>query len=414
MAKQALAKPVMGSRQAADAFADSVGEDRQNVRVIDPKWKDLLGAVALVELHAECAKVETVLTLSDLGITAKDEAESKALSSVLSLGTRYLLPKRVVQEGTYWRNQFRQALYRRSLKSHWGYLVPQQQYQAWKAASEKARAGYMAWAIETVGKWDELMAEVEADYTAIGWRNCRVLLESGVLHFAMPGDSSLWVAAFVKRMMRQTISAEQFLAEAKMWWDVGYIPLKSMLATDEAEAVHAQALAQAKTEMEKDILNDAKQQFENGLFQFVSDVRGEIAERVYNVMADVLEAIEKNKGELPRNSTKQLRNLIEAVNDLKFWDDATLDAQMDNIRKLCNSKGRTEQEMTSVLREVGTEARVLMTELQRPVERQSRHLGDMVEDEAIVSNRAQRSLSVLDDDEPAVQSHRQARRLVLA
>jgi gas vesicle protein len=412
MAKQPLAKPVMGSRQAADAFADSVGENRENVRVIDPKWKDLLGAVALVELHAECAKVETVLTLSDLGITAKDEAESKALSSVLSLGTRYLLPKRIVREGTYWRNQFRQALYRRSLKSHWGHLVPQQQYQSWKAASEKARAGYYTWANETVAKWDDLMAEVEADYAAIGWRNYRVLCQQGVL--VNDGHGTPWVAAFVKRMMRQTISAEQFLYEAKMWWDVGYIPLKSMLATDEAEAVHAQALAQAKTEMEKDILNDAKQQFENGLFQFVSDVRGEVAERVYNVTADVLEAIEKNKGELPRNSTKQLRNLIEAVNDLKFWDDETLDAQMDNIRKLCNSKGRSEQELTSVLRNIGTEARVLMTELERPIGRQSRHLGDMVEDEAIVSNRAQRSLSVLDDDEPAIQSHRQARRLVLA
>jgi len=413
MTKQALAKPVMGSRQAADAFADSVGEDRQNVRVIDPKWKDLLGAVALVELHAECAKVETVLTLSDLGITAKDEAESKALTSVLSLGTRYLLPKRVIQEGTYWRNQFRQALYRRSLKSHWGHIVPQQQYQAWKAASEKARAGYYSWANETVASWAALMAEVEADYTAIGWRNYRVLCEQGVLEPKL-GEGKPWVAAFVKRMMRQTISAEQFMAEAKMWWDVGYIPLKSMLATDEAEAVHAQALAQAKTEMEKDILSDAKQQFENGLFQFVSDVRGEIAERVYNVMADVLEAIEKNKGELPRNSTKQLRNLIDSVNDLKFWDDDDLDAQMASIRKLCNSKGRDEAEMRGVLRNIGTEARVLMTELERPIERQSRHLGDMVEDEAIVSNRSQRSLSVADDDEPVVQSHRQARRLVLA
>src|SRR4029077_958718 len=122
------AKLERSSRRAADAFADSVGEERAAVRVIDPKWVDLLKAAGLVTLHVTRWRAQTTLTLEDLGIYPASDEERASWEAVLVLGSRYLLPKHIVDQAQNLENRFRGNLWRKSFKTHWGYLVPQQRY----------------------------------------------------------------------------------------------------------------------------------------------------------------------------------------------------------------------------------------------------------------------------------------------
>lgn len=364
------------ARQAADNFAASVGEDKANVKLANPQWQNLLTACARVEVHCTAWRAETTLTLADLGIEPESADDARALGTVLQLGRRLLLPKRIVDERQSIDNRLRSALWRRALPSHWGYLVPQQRYAEWKEASEDIRLAYLDFAYAVYEDWDKLMLEVETDYILLGRQNYRRMVAAG--RKPEQGEAS-WVADFKNRCMAKCESKEYWLKSAKMWWDVSYIPLASMLAEDEAEAAHKAAIAQAKTEMEKDVLKGAAKQFEDGLVQFIADVRGELASRVFNVMADVLSALEKNAGEFrfPRNSTKQLKNLVEAVEGLKFWDDKELDEQMATIKRMVDvhAKKRSEKAFGQAIQKIGCEARLLLVELDRPVERQTRSLG---------------------------------------
>lgn len=412
MSKRIVATSIesQAARAAADAFAESVGEDKHKIRVVDPQWRELLSACCRVEPHVTRWRAETTLTLADLGIEPKDAAERKALDSTLSLGSRYLLPRNVIEDGQRLENRFRNALWKRSLPSHWGNLVPQQQYAAWRDEATNVVKDYLTWAQDVYDCWPELMMRVEEDYRQLGLQAWNRLVQSGR---DMPPMNE-WVARFVQRCMAKVETREYWLAKAKMWWDVSYIPLKSMLAEDEAEAAHVAAVAQAKTEMERDILNSAKKQFETGLFQFMADVRGEITERIFNVLVDVLTAMERNGRAMPRNSSKQLKNLLEAVEDLKFWDDPKLDEQMAAIRSIMNQRSddRDYSELQDVMRQIGAEARLLLNELGRPVQRRSRQVGIPETEQGLgtLLRQQRRSLDVSDEvmTQPIT---RQARKL---
>lgn len=376
MAKRMVATSGIESaaaRIAANAFADAVGEDQAKIRVVDPQWRELLSACCRVEPHVTRWRAETTLTLADLGIAPKDASERRALDSVLSLGNRYLLPRGVIEYGQHLENRFRNALWKRSIPSHWGNLVPQQQYPMWKAEAEEIATEYAEWARGVYECWDDHMETVRVDYWSLGMQSWNRLAQSGI---DMPFMSE-WVDAFVQRCMAKVETKEYWLAKAKMWFDASYIPLRSLLAEDEAEAAHVAAVAQAKTEMERDILNSARSQFETGLFQFMSDVRGELTERIFNVLVDVLTAMDKTGGDLPRNSSKQLKHLISAVEDLKFWDDKQLDEQMASLRSIMDRKAASRDygELQDVMRQIGAEARILLSELGRPATRRSRQVG---------------------------------------
>lgn len=411
--------PSVGARQAADAFAVSVGEEPANVKVIDPHWRDLLRSCALVEIHCTAWRAETTLTLADLGIEPHDDEERRALGTVLQLGRRLLLPKRIVDERQRIENKFRAILWRRhSLPSHWGYLVPQQRYADWKFEAVAIRDEYLAFAQDTADRWEALMLEVEADYIVLGRQNYRRMVAAG--RQPQQGEAS-WVSDFVKRCMSKCATKEHWLAQAKMWWDVSYVPLLSMLAKDEAEAAHEAAVVRAKTEMERDVLAGAAKQFEEGLLTFIADVRGALADKVFNAMADVLEALDKNAGEFrfPRNSTKQLRNLVEAVEGLKFWPDEALDAQMSAIKAMLDVPGerRAEDKISTALTRIGAETRALLNELGRAPERQTRSIGIPDEpkplEEFVRASRAARPLSEF-DFESDIKPTRQSRRKVSA
>lgn len=384
-------------RIAADAFADAVGEDRSKVRIVDDQWKGLLKAGVVVNIHCTGWPAETKLTLDMLGIYPNDDKEQAAYESAVDLGRLLMLPKSVLKQAQSYRNRFRNALADRCFHTRWGDLVPQHKYLEWKAEAVKIQAQYAAFAQGVYNLWDDYTEIVEVDYRIIGYKNFQTLVDAG----RGPAMSQQeWVDAFVQRCMAKRETKDYWLASMKMWWDdPTYVPPATM------------TIDEAKTEMERDILNGLQE----GLFQFVSDVRGEITDKVFNVCVDVLTAMDKEGGELPRNSSKQLKNLIDAVDSLKFWNDESLESKMAKVSAMLDQRAcdRNYEDMQDTLRQIGAEARILLGELGRPVNRRSRQVG-IPEEEPVVGTILRSQRRTLDvDDAPAVTFSRQQRKLEL-
>jgi hypothetical protein len=373
--------PTTKSRFAADVFAASVGEQPSALRVASTEWAEYLKECCRITVHVTRWHAETTLKLSDLGIEAKSAAEAKALASVLKLGKRNLLPARVLAQMQSLENKFRNWLAKCSIETEtFGTIVPKQRYTAWRDTANSIAQQYLGYAQWVYEHWDELQAEMRDDYRHLGWSTAQRLTAMGKLT-AEPGA---WVEAFVERCMAKSETPEHWLSRAAMYWDP---PTFITLPEPTSDEQHAAAVAQAKSEMERDILEGAKPLLDEGLFQFMGQVRGTLTSLVFDSVVDVLETMDREKrynkktgslnARLPRNSSKQLKNLIAAVNDLKFWADESLDAKLAKIQGILDqrSNDRDYDEMETVLRDLGAEARMLLFDLGKPVARRSKQIG---------------------------------------
>ena len=196
--------------------------------------------------------------------------------------------------------------------------------------------------------------------------------------------------------------------------DPAYIPLQHMLAEDEAEAARVQAIALAKTEMEKDVLKAAHAQFETGLFKFMADARSGVSNLILEVMDDCLKSIRRNKGVLPRNSSKQLKNLVEKVEGLQFWSDETLTLQMAEIKSMLDkpSRARDGVAFEKVMADVEAEARLVLTKLNRPIEGKAQRKTTVESDDTELTIRPRQARKVADlDDVVAPVANRAGRKV---
>jgi hypothetical protein len=377
-------------QRAVNALADEIDENAATIRVVDPQWVQYLKAGCTVELHIRRWRAETTLTQADLGLRPASAEERQAWDAILQLGRRLLLPKAVVDRAERLDGQARHWLLANSFRTHWGAFLPAQRYRAWKLHMLELQQQYLALGQEIVATWDALQAQVRADYRVLGQRNYERLLEAGADD--LPGEEE-WVVGFVERALRSVPPRERVGVSFSFDWAVAYLPLASLLAEDQARAETilveseaarqvATARARAATEMERDILAGARQRKEALLDTFAADVQAELRARVYDVCCDVLTALQKRTGPVPRGSVKQLKHLVEAVERLQFWDDAELEQQLDMVRQLLDRK--PEQRSPALVRQamerLGAESRLALLTLDRPPERSGRLLG--IPDEA--------------------------------
>jgi len=358
----------------ASDLPEMIGEQGQ-WRKIDPQWSSNITQCAMIDTHCSWWRAETTLTLEDLGLSGLPADERHAMENLLNLGQRYLLPKRIIKELQYWENQQRQNMYRKSMETAQGRVVAQKNYGAWLERAENIRANFNA-VVQRIGnEWHELAAEVDTDYRALGTRAYR---QASAQEW-WPGNSlteAEWVANFVRKATAKRITAEQWLKEASMTWVKSYIPLQAMI---EREMLKQAGLItpDLSNQMARDIEADAAEQLGSGLYKFMADLRSAIANNVLDVVADCIKAFRKNERVLPRNSSKQLKNLVAKIDEMVFWDDKTLAANMANLESILAQRSdlRDANELEQALVNLGTEARMLLVELDRPAVRSTNDIG---------------------------------------
>ena len=135
-----------------------------------------------IDLHIGYPRFQLRLRPEDLGLESSEEAEG-LLEEYFHLGKRSLLPKA-------WRDRFQQVesrarhnLSARAFKSHWGYFVPtvaakeggQSPFDMWKEVNEQCAADFWVAISDLIDHYDEVAAQVIANYRVIARETYRRL-----------------------------------------------------------------------------------------------------------------------------------------------------------------------------------------------------------------------------------------------
>lgn len=349
------------ARAQADAFADEVGLDRQALKLANMEQAQrMLKECVAIAIQVKRWRAATTVTMTDIGVTADDADEARALAGLIGRTPRYLLPKRIIDQGQKIENSYRNLMIDcKTANTVWGPVLSLKKFLVWREKSAEIEAEYKSFVMDVYDHWDELRAETHTEYVHLGWNVYTRLVAAGKLP-AMSGSD--WVEAFAQRMMTKVITADQWLAKAEIkQMPPVYIRFEPPAPQDVYEA----ELARARNDMERAVLEGARENYEKNVLGFIAQVRGEFTEKVIDVVSDVQAGLLKNGGKLHRNSSKQLRNLVDAVETLKFWDDPKLDASMAKISSMLEERAtqRDYKELDSVLRQIGFEARLVLNEL---------------------------------------------------
>ncbi len=339
--------------------ASTLNEDQARVSVQAPDWSKLAQEGAIVKMHVGRWRGKATLTMRDIGLVNDDAEANAAMAKLVQLGSRLLLPRRVVDELMRLETLSRNTLRRFSIQTLWGFFVPRKAYAAWAEENERVRQRYLSYARWVADEWDGLTREVYDGYVALGWQNYRRLRDAGVIGNDVERDE--WVKNFAQRATSITPTAGGFLATVSYDWEVGYVPFTSGQGELPGEAIDA---------MDRDIRATLARKASEDIGRFVADIQAGIRERVLEV-AEMGLARLKDKGALGRGASTALNNLIEQVERLKFWPDENLDAKLREIAELMEVRAdkRENGTLAVVLRQLSEESRLILKDLDRPAER---------------------------------------------
>ena len=375
--------------------AIELNEDAKRISVHTPQWTRFAQEGVVVELHCERERFKVALTFSDLGIEPEDDEERKSLAKVLTLGSRYLIPREWVAKGDSLDSKGRECLKRHSFKTFWGFWIHVKSYGTWSIENAEIERQYLALRDEIVERYDELCQEARVAYVGLCSQAYNRLLATPAGQAGrIPGldNREAWIADAVESMVRRQPPVSRVLAKNRYYWDVKVLPALANVAQDEATARKVR-LDAAEQAMLADLRATAAREAAGGIQQFVGEVQEAIRKEVYDATVVCLDALQNSKDErLPGNNTAQLKRLIDRCSSLVFWEDPELEARVAEVAAVVEipSAKRSASDLRSALRALGAEARIVLMELGRPPERSGRDLGipDDIEGLEIVSRRA--------------------------
>ncbi len=391
--------------QLVNDVAIELNEDAARIGVHLPQWSRFAQEGVVVDLHCERERFRVGLTPADLGIEPDNDEERKALAKVLTLGSRYLIPKDWVKKGDSLDSKGRECLKRHSFKTFWGAWIHTKAYATWRAENDEIAAEYVALRDEIVARYDDLIREAQVAYVGLcSQAYNRLLATPAGREGRIPGldDREAWIANAVRRMVASTPSAELAASKYRYYWDVRVLPALSNVAADEALAQRIR-LDAATAAMLEDLKRTAAEEAAGGVRQFVSEVQGAIRSEVYGAVVTCLDALERSEDErLPRNNTAQLVRLVERCSSLVFWEDPDLEKRVQELSSVISvpAAKRSPDDLRGALRALGAEARLVLLELDRPPERSGRDVGipDDIEGLEVVARRGSTALDDLDLD----------------
>lgn len=396
--------------QDVSRVADQLGEDKGRVRLKNMTWSDALSEGVILSLTIKRYRAQVGVTLADLGIQPASREEREALERTLSLGHRFLLPRETIRKANEIEGQARSWLLKNCFQTFIGRYIHVSRYARWREKNVEIQKAYYELADEIVRDYPDLMTQMQRDYRQLGAQVCARLIASGVL--SPLTNTQDWASMFTERALAGVLSAEAIRDSFTYEWDVAVVPLQASVAKDRAEADRITLVSQEKAKleaaslMEQDLRATEMKRVGEGVSEFVKDLQSQIRNAVYEAAIDGLDALKKGQGKLPRGTTWQLKNLIQQVQDLVFWDDPELESRIATLSRVVGipAQQRSAEDVEYALKSLGSEARLVLMELDRPPERSGKSLGvpDDLPDLLVAMNRVSRDADQEDFSMPDI------------
>lgn len=379
--------------QTIEQQLEVFGLEREDARVreVSDEWvMQLMESGLLVRVHIGGWRGQKKLKPEDLGLAApEDEKRQKLFHELMHLGVRYLMPAKMRRKLSSLETRGRQNLDEHGISVGGdilrGQFVPASAWDSFVERHEELKAEYEGVYEDFLAGLDEEREKIAAAYRQLArsaYRRERGLTRNAPLD---EEDFEEYAEEYVARIMAAYPSPEEIRERIRFEFVPTMIPLPSRLAADYAEAERERAKAekeraQAYAEAEQiRSAADAQRRMKleaAGYWQkrqrelidgFLADVVAELRGRVYDVVTDAVDSIERN--DYLHNKTKlSLENLIDAVRRLDVYGDTDLETALGRLEEQLrlDSKDRDVSEIHDQLDALATVTRASLVSLRTP------------------------------------------------
>ena len=384
--------------RARAALADTLGLAQQDLG-LDGRWTQLLQQGVLAQIHLQSWSARARLEADDLGLP---EQALPGVGALLDLGVKRLLPRALYAELQTAESRVRDCLYARSIRCHWGYFVPVSAYAAWRSELQTRQGAFFALRDRLIAEYEGWRAALAAEYVPIAQAAHR---RPTALAGVSASDEATFVRRFIDSILARIPSPVELPKLFSCRLELQFIPLLSYL---QAEGAGQQVVVlgddPALRALRQDVLANAAADKRELVDGFRRDVVGQLRRLVYEAVTDVLAALER-KPTLGASSARQLRHLLDQVEQLNFYDDSELSAGLAQIRTLLDARGerRDGAALAARLQDLAVVTRATLLDLGL-APRSARSLG-IPEDPALELVQRARACLLPPADRSALQPH---------
>lgn len=346
--------------QQRTELARILGVDAAALKTHQANWLNLMREGVIVKLHIRRWRAKARLDLADLGLP---QEAGDCIGDLLNLGDKRLLPQDLAKRLEAIDTAGRKALARAGYETYWGTFIPATAFAAWQAQNAEHKARYLAARDEILADYDSIVCALTDSYRGAAraaYRRANAL-SPGTMTRQDLRDEIVFMDAFAARI-RSLIPSARDIYDSFAWEEeLGYIPLPSLLAADQAEAARLRAEAErtrvaaelerndlwrevairdeadrarrrALAAMNEQVVAEARRRKEQLVGGFLNDLVVQLRSAVYSAVTDILATMERHDGQLHPRSVVQLRNLAEQVQRLNFFGDGEIDTMLAQVR----------------------------------------------------------------------------------
>jgi hypothetical protein len=340
------------------------------IRTIRPEWTLIVDKMILVQLHMGRWRAATRTEFAEFGL-------DRAAFAAYTAGARRLLPRRLHDELQVLERMARDLLDRYSYKTLFGYLLPKDRYDEFKAWIEDKPAADLrrylhgktstpeAWQTQSLrDRWFALAEEIAQTRNQIVDEVVEAYRPSAVVRWRVENrfakDAALtppdaWLDDTLAVMVRRIPTAEDIrrsfrldiipafvevpdeAVKAAKLEDIGALQREVERRLADLDRIHIQTerekarlvLLAERERLEReeritaDILAHEKKLREERIDKTLNEVAGQLHSLVYTAVCDGLDMV-RSKGQLHPRYVGRLKSLVDQVRLLNFTDDAEL------------------------------------------------------------------------------------------
>ena len=269
----------------------------------------------IVEVHISHWRPYASLNEADLGITKDAET-----GNYLQLGRKKLLPPNLIAKLETLELKARANLKNNSLPCPWGRFIPATLFHIWKENNDNYKTTFYEIRDELVEILPESINQLRDIYTKMAEDAYKRLLYD---------QSAIAPNEFISNFVNQCISkipAPSIVGQTFRYQErYSYVPLLQQVSN------YLKEETEAEKEMKLAVTKEMENQKKEMVSDFLADVSSSLRIMIFEACAKVQEGIIKNDKLLPSSATR-LKNIIEKVGSLNFYNDQQVDNMITDIK----------------------------------------------------------------------------------
>lgn len=353
-------------QRQAEELALATGEETTNLKMASTDWGRRMREGVIVTVHVGRERFQLGMAAEHLGIPA-EELGQELTEELIKLGKISLIPRALEKKAAATEKAIRKLILDRGFMTSYGPFLPAEVYVEVKKELKPLVLKYMNVRDSIIANYAGITTQTRLALERMARKTyarlCKIRPET-------INDESEFVQQFVTNLLGHFPSQETIFQSFYVELDLAYIPMPSAVAAEVARATEIEnevqeraaasaarrmmrqaeaelaaeqvRLETAKTrtatdeylealrEMNRDALEDAKRRSSQVVEKFEADIKATVYNRLLDVAADVLGAIQKT-GKLHPRKVVQLKNLVKQAGTLNFSEDGDVEAALNRV-----------------------------------------------------------------------------------